>query len=147
MSKMFPLIKNTSQRRRPAGPWWILALRQSAPLIRLVSPGMGLRNATITRAEKMVNPSECVGVWTAALEMNLHTLQYGRFFNEMDEENAHSVCVIGTGIRDDLFGSPEQTGREIVPIGELININGQPFTIVGMFTRYEGEQERKKRAG
>jgi hypothetical protein len=65
----------------------------------------------------------------------------------MDEENAHSVCVIGTGIRDDLFGSPEQTGREIVPIGELININGQPFTIVGMFTRYEGEQERKKRAG
>src|SRR6185436_15368637 len=71
----------------------VLALRQSAPLIRLVSPGMGLRNATITRAEKMVNPSECVGVWTAALEMNLHTLQYGRFFNEMDEENAHSVCV------------------------------------------------------
>jgi putative ABC transport system permease protein len=123
----------------------VLALRRSAPLIRLVSPGMGLGNATITRGEKMVNPAECVGVWTAALEMNLHTLEYGRFFNDVDEENAHSVCVIGTGIRDDLFGSPEQTGREIVPIGELISINGQPFTIVGMFTRYEGEQERKEK--
>ena len=78
--------------------------------------------------------------------MNLHTMEHGRFFNEIDEENAHSVCVIGTGIRDELFGSPEQIGREIIPIGELIKINGQPFTIVGMFTRYEGEAERKERA-
>src|SRR5262249_6651474 len=27
-----------------------------------------------------------------------------------------------------------------------INLNGQPFTIVGMFTHYEGEQEKKERA-
>ena len=65
--------------------------------------------------------------------MNLHTLEYGRFFTDLDEENANAVCVIGTGIRDELFGSPDKTGQEIVPIGEMININGQPFTIVGMF--------------
>ena len=53
----------------------------------------------------MVNPSECVGVWPAVLDMNLHTLQYGRFFTDLDEEKANSVCVIGTGIRDELFGS------------------------------------------
>jgi putative ABC transport system permease protein len=77
--------------------------------------------------------------------MNLHTLEHGRFFNEIDEENAHAVCVIGTGIRDELFGSPEQVGHEIIPLGESINLNGQPFTIIGMFTRYEGEQEKKER--
>jgi putative ABC transport system permease protein len=77
--------------------------------------------------------------------MNMHTLEYGRFFTDLDEENASPVCVIGTEIRDELFGSPEQTGNEIIPIGELININGQPFTIVGMFERYEGEQEKKLR--
>jgi ABC-type antimicrobial peptide transport system permease subunit len=123
----------------------VMALRQSAPLIRLVSPEMGLNNCTVTRGDKMVNPSECVGVWPAVLDMNLHTLQYGRFFTEIDEEKANSVCVIGTGIRDELFGSPEKTGQPIVPIGQRIQINGQPFTIVGMFARYESEQERKER--
>ncbi len=123
----------------------VMALRQSAPLIRLVSPEMALNNCTVTRGDKMVNPSECVGVWPAVLDMNLHTLQYGRFFADLDEEKANSVCVIGTGIRDELFGSPEKTGQDIVPIGQQVLINGQPFTIVGMFTRYEGEQERKER--
>jgi len=123
----------------------VMALRQSAPLIRLVSPEMALNNCTLSLGDKMVNPSECVGVWPAVLDMNLHSLQYGRFFNDIDEEKANSVCVIGTGIRDELFGSPEKTGQEIVPVGQQIFINGQPFTIVGMFARYEGEQERKER--
>ena len=123
----------------------VMALRQSAPLIRLVSPEMAMNNCTVTRGDKMVNPSECVGVWPAVLDMNLHTLQYGRFFADMDEEKANSVCVIGTGIRDELFGSPEKSGQEIVPVGQQIFINGQPFTIVGMFTRYESEQEHKER--
>jgi putative ABC transport system permease protein len=121
------------------------ALRCSAPLVRLVSPEMAINTLTITRLDKMAVPSEAVGVSPAVLEMNLHTLEHGRFFTAVDEEKANAVCVIGTGIRDELFGSPEQAGHEIVPIGEIINLNGQPFTIVGMFTRYEGEQEKKRR--
>ena len=122
-----------------------LALRQSAPLLRLVSPEMALRDVNLTREGKHSDPSECVGVSPAVLEMNLHTLEHGRFFNEIDEENANAVCVIGTGIRDDLFGAPDKAGKEIIPIGELIYINDQPFTIVGMFEHYEGEQEKKER--
>ena len=110
----------------------VMALRQSAPMLQLVSPEMQVRNAMLTRGEKMSVPSECVGVSPAVLEMNLHTLEHGRFFNTLDEENAHAVCVIGTAIRDDLFGSPETAGREIIPLGEIIFINDQPFTIVGM---------------
>ncbi|MFO1501538.1 MAG: ABC transporter permease [Verrucomicrobiota bacterium] len=125
----------------------VMALRKSAPLIRLASPEMALDSdeVTITHADKVVRPSECVGAWPAVLDMNLHTLEHGRFFNEIDEENARPVCVIGTGIRDDLFGAPEKIGKEIIPIGESVNINGQPFTIIGMFTRYESEQARKER--
>jgi putative ABC transport system permease protein len=121
------------------------ALRECAPLLRLISPEMALEWVAVTRGDKMVIPSETVGVWPAVLDMNLHTLEHGRFFTDLDEENASPVCVIGTGIRDDLFGSPEKAGHEIVPLGEIININGQPFTIVGMFARYEGEQEKKER--
>ena len=121
------------------------ALRRNAPMLKLVSPAMDVRGATLTRGDKMVNPSECVGVWPEVLEMNLHTMGHGRFFNAIDEEAASSVCVIGTGIRDDLFGAPEKVGYETVPIGESIEVNGQPFTIVGMLDHYEGEQEKKER--
>jgi len=123
----------------------VLALRNGAPLLNVISPEMRVDRAMLSRGEKFVRPSECVGVWPAVVEMNLHTLEHGRFFTDLDEDNAHPVCVIGTGIRDELFGSPEETGRDIVPLGELVRINGQPFTVVGMFQRYESEQERRER--
>jgi ABC-type antimicrobial peptide transport system permease subunit len=121
------------------------ALRESAPLLRLVSPEMEIDDVILTRGEHVTSPSECVGVSPAVLEMNLHTLAHGRFFTDLDEENANAVCVIGTAIRDDLFGSPEKVGHEIIPIGEIIFLNRQPFTIVGMFDHYEGEQDKKQR--
>jgi len=123
----------------------IEALRDCAPLLRLISPEMSVGDVAVTRGDKMMIPSETVGVSRAVLDMNLHTLQYGRFFTDLDEENANAVCVIGTGVRDELFGSPEETGRELVPVGEVINLNGQPFTIVGMFTHYESERDKKER--
>src|SRR5262245_6676074 len=123
----------------------VVALKAAAPLVRLVSPEMAIRSVVLTHADKSVVPAELVGTWPAALEMNLHTVQYGRFFNEIDDEMANNVIVIGTGIRDELFGSPEKTGRETVPLGETINLNGQPFIIIGMFQEYMSEQTRKER--
>ena len=121
------------------------ALRGCAPLMRLVSPKMDVGDLIITHADKTFMAWDAAGVWPAALEVYLHTVEHGRFFTDLDEENASPVCVVGTGIRDELFGSPEQVGYEIIPIGELINLNGQPFTIVGMFTHYESEQDKKRR--
>jgi len=123
----------------------VLALQRGAPLIRSVSPEMEIDDATISRGDKRTEASECVGVWPSVLEINLHTVEHGRFFNEIDEQNAHSVCVIGTGIRDELFGRTNALGREIIPVGEQILINGQPFVIVGMFQEYLSEQALKER--
>jgi putative ABC transport system permease protein len=123
----------------------VLALQRSAPLLRVISPEMVLPNALMTRGNRSIHPSELVGVWPAVLDMNLHVVEHGRFFTPLDEEKAHSVCVIGTRIRDELFGSPEEVGKEIVPLGEKVQINGLPFTIVGMFENYESESDRKER--
>ena len=123
----------------------VYALKASAPLLKLISPEMALRNAVLTHGDKSTTPSELVGVWPAALDMNLHVLEYGRFFTDLDQERANPVIVIGTGIRDALFGSPDQTGQPVVPIGEVISLNGQNFTIVGMFEHYEGEQDKRMR--
>lgn len=122
----------------------VYALRQSAPLVARTSPEMRLY-ATLSANDKKFRPWFCCGVWPVALEMNEHVIQYGRMFNELDDESARSVCVIGTATRDKLWGSPEELGRDFNPVGETLYVNGVPFTIVGMFQHYESEQDRKER--
>ncbi len=122
----------------------VYALQQSAPLVTRVSPEMRLPG-TVSANGKTFRPFLCNGVWPVALEMSEHVIGHGRMFNEIDDEMARNVCVIGTATRDELFGSPEDIGREIIPVGETIFLNGQPFTIIGMFTHYESEQDRKAR--
>ncbi|HEY5910614.1 MAG TPA: FtsX-like permease family protein, partial [Verrucomicrobiae bacterium] len=80
-----------------------------------------------------------------AVGMNEHVVEYGRMFNELDDEMARNVCIIGSATRDELWGSPEKAGHEIIPVGETVFINGVPFTIIGMFQHYESEQDRKYR--
>jgi putative ABC transport system permease protein len=122
----------------------VRALQQNAPLVTRLSPEMRLY-ATLSAQGKAFRPWYCSGVWPVAVEMNEHVIAHGRMFNELDDEMARSVCVIGTVTRDELWGSPEQVGREIIPVGETLFINGLPFTIIGMFQFYESEQERKTR--
>jgi putative ABC transport system permease protein len=123
----------------------VYALEGSAPLIKKFSPEMRSFSTRITANGKMIRPWNVAGVWPVALEMNEHVIAHGRMFNDVDDEMARSVCVIGTEIRDELFGSPERTGQEIIPIGQTIYINQQPFTIIGMFQHYESEQDKKRR--
>jgi putative ABC transport system permease protein len=122
----------------------VYALRESAPLVKRLSPEMRLSAALSANGQRF-RPWLCNGVWPVALEMNEHVIAHGRMFNELDDEMARSVCVIGTATRDELWGSPEKVGREIIPIGETVYINHVPFTIIGMFEHYESEQERKAR--
>jgi putative ABC transport system permease protein len=123
------------------------ALQRGAPLIKLVTPEMTARDSylEITHGGKYFTPWRLVGTWPSALEMNQHVVEYGRMFNEVDDDNASCVCVIGTAARDELFGSEDQLGYEYNPVGDIINIGQQPFTIIGMFQRYESETDRKAR--
>ncbi len=123
----------------------VRALQQGAPLVAGLSPEMSLGRVTLAANNRRWRPWICAGVWPIALEMSEHRIAHGRMFNAIDAEEARNVCVIGTLVRDELFGAPEELGKEVIPIGENIEINGQPFTVIGMFEHYEGEQERKER--
>jgi putative ABC transport system permease protein len=122
----------------------VLALRESAPLVTRISPEMRLP-ATFSANGKRFRPWNTLGVWPVAVQMNEHRIEHGRMFNELDDEMARNVCVIGTAIRDELWGSPEQQGQEVIPVGETIFINSVPFTVIGMFQRYESDRDRKAR--
>ena len=122
----------------------VYALEHSAPLVTTLSPEMRL-STTASANGRTFRPWMCCGAWPTALEMYEHTLAHGRVFNELDDEMARNVCIIGTAARDELWGAPDQVGREIIPLGETIYLNGMPFTVIGMFQHYESEQDKKAR--
>ncbi len=127
----------------------VYALQKGAPLVKMITPAveqMRFREPmTLTYKDKSSEPWLVSGTWPDALPINEHTLAHGRMFGPLDDENASSVCVIGTGVRDDLFGAPETLGYEVIPLGETLQINGLPFTIIGMLDHYESEQAKKER--
>ena len=123
------------------------AMKASAPLVEMVAPEMRApRNTRVTRNSRPTEWANVIGTWPSALDLNQHVVEHGRMFNEVDDDYARNVCVIGTSIRDQLFGDEEEFGRPpIIPIGDTINIGGEPFVVVGMFQRYESETDRKQR--
>ncbi len=123
----------------------VYALQRGAPMFRKVTPEMRGRDMVMTRGSKSFSPWNFSGTWPSVIEMYDHELQYGRMFNEIDDEEARNVCVIGSATRDALFGSPDEVGREINPVGEQVNIKGQLFTIIGMFKHYESESDARRR--
>jgi putative ABC transport system permease protein len=58
--------------------------------------------------------------------INSWSTQMGAFFTAQDVATAAKVVVIGTVVRDQLFGP------ETDPIGQVIRITQQPFTVVGV---------------
>ena len=49
----------------------------------------------------------------------------GSFFTSQDVTTASKVAVLGSVVRDQIFGGVD-------PVGQLIRINNQPFTVVGV---------------
>ncbi|MBL9136903.1 MAG: ABC transporter permease [Verrucomicrobiales bacterium] len=126
------------------------ALRAGAPLLSDIVPayemtGWSGQSAVLSRQGRNTRARIFAGSWPGYAKINEHVVEHGRMFTDLDNELARSVCVIGTEIRDELFGSPEETGREVIPVGEILTINGQAFTIIGLLRHYESEQARRER--
>lgn len=58
-------------------------------------------------------------------------VQKGRFFNEFDVEGKQKVAVIGTYVRNKLFGEEEA-------VGSKIKINGEVFDVIGVMEERQG---------
>src|SRR5204863_7170036 len=55
-------------------------------------------------------------------------IKEGRFFNEMESRGGENVCVVGYDVADALF--PGES-----PLDKAVFIKGQPFRVVGEFSR------------
>ena len=101
------------------------ALRRVAG-IEHVSPGVRARAQLIVGGENWATAVEGTGAelpmirdWPVAL---------GAFFGPRDVADAEKVCVIGTIVRDMLFGAGAN------PVGQSVRVNAQVFTIAGVLS-------------
>jgi putative ABC transport system permease protein len=58
--------------------------------------------------------------------INAWPTQQGAFFTSQDVTTAAKVIVLGSVVRDELFGP------DVSPVGEVIRVANQPFTVVGV---------------
>ena len=61
---------------------------------------------------------------------NNYTLAGGREFTYLEVEKTLPVCVLGYGAKEQLFGFTD-------PVDETVNINGNPFQVVGYYNKMD----------
>ena len=52
----------------------------------------------------------------------------GRYFTEMDQDRAADVVVLGNDVEQDLFGTVDPIGKDVI-------IDGRTFTVIGVFEK------------
>jgi putative ABC transport system permease protein len=102
------------------------AIADAVPGIRYVSPGANSRQQVIAEASNWNTQVQGAGPDLPAIRA--WSLQYGEFFTPQDVLSATKVAVLGSVVRDQLFGA----GTD--PTGATIRIKNQPFRVVGVLT-------------
>jgi putative ABC transport system permease protein len=102
-----------------------LAIRD-VPGVQYVAPGVNTRGQIIagnlnwgTQVQGTDTDLPLIRAWPAKL---------GAFFQPVDVATASKVAVLGSVVHEQLFGA------DVDPVGQVIRINNQPFTIVGVMS-------------
>ncbi len=66
------------------------------------------------------------GVFASYPEVEDALIGYGRFFSESDDASLAKVVVLGSAIKEDLFGKEDPTGKQI-------KIHSHNFRVIGVF--------------
>lgn len=98
-------------------------IEQNIPQVAVAVPGLG-RRARLKVGDK-ISSTHMEGVYPEFefLRRTFHAAG-GRFLNNRDLELRRRVVFLGGEIARELFGRPD-------PIGESVEIDGMPFTVVG----------------
>ena len=104
-----------------------LAIREMVPGVRHMTPGLNIRVQAIASAGNWSTQAQ--GSNEELPDIRSWPAQQGSFFTEDDVKRATKVAVLGSVVRDQLFGA----GND--PVGQMIRIRNQPFTVVGVLSK------------
>jgi len=102
------------------------AIRREVPGVRYISPGLNTRTQVVAAAGNWNTQIQGTGADLAAIRS--WPAQFGSFFTEEDVTAARKVAVLGSVVRDQLFGVG------VDPTGEIVRIKNQPFQVSGVLT-------------
>lgn len=110
------------------------ALRALVPGLAVISPEIDATRPRLTRGGRSHDGrrgGRVQGVTNAIFEINRYELDKGRLFSDLDFHHRSEVIVIGSAVKKSLFGPGED------PIGRFVDMNGQPFRVIGVLKHYE----------
>ena len=95
--------------------------------------GVQYQAAGVNTRGQIVSGNQNWGTQIQGTDVDLTLIRSGRrtmgaFFTPQDVTTASKVAVLGSVVRDQLFG-PDQN-----PVGQIVRINNQPFSIVGVMS-------------
>jgi putative ABC transport system permease protein len=115
-------------------------LLREVPEIKYLSPRnslRGYRGGNNVSYENKAGTFSVMGDYPQIAEINPMEIVKGRFLNKLDIEEKRKVAVIGTNVRDVLFG-------DLDPINKNIKINGVYFKVVGVWKTKKGGSQGER---
>ena len=97
---------------------------QEVPGVQYIAPGVNTRGQVV--AGNMNWGTQIQGTDVDLPLIRSWPPTHGVFFSPVDVVTASKVAVLGSVVHEQLFGA------DINPVGEIIRINNQPFTVVGV---------------
>ena len=115
-------------------PEEMISLADDNPeLFSNVSPTVSLMSATVKYGSTNISSSVYGGNEEYA-EIKDYEVSSGRFLSYIDTINRSNVCVIGTYVANELFGSED-------PVGNIIKVNAQAFKVIGLLSEESDSTE------
>src|SRR5262245_17158501 len=100
------------------------AIRTGVPGVRYLSPGVNLRSQVIAHTSNW--GTQMRGGGAEILSIRDWGMEFGSFYGDQEVRSAQKVAVLGSVVRDNLFGAGSD------PTGALIRIRNQPFRVIGV---------------
>lgn len=116
------------------------AILDSVPNVSHVSPEM--THGALVASPFYSDRKGVRGVWPDHYIVARHEMAAGRFLTPLDIDRATHSVVLGNEIARRLW--PNVEPKDIV--GRVLTVNQSPFQVVGVFERYEREQDKRMRA-
>jgi putative ABC transport system permease protein len=105
------------------------ALGAESSMVEVVSPELERAPVSVKSAYNSASP-RVTGIEPPYQDIRTIELEYGRHFSWNDEAQVARVAILGYDMADQLFGK-----RHI--LGELLMMNGMPYTVVGKIRKKE----------
>ncbi|MCP3931989.1 MAG: ABC transporter permease [Bacteroidetes bacterium] len=103
----------------------VIAIKNNIPEVETVAPRLTLGNMLIIHKDKSEN-YQVRGELTDMIRIEPLVMKEGRYINENDVAENRKIAVIGTRVKEVLFGEKNC-------LGEYIRVRGIEFRVVGVF--------------